>query len=232
MNEAKQYEIYCCYHRDLFPDLYGNQLDQVVFAKLGEYKPKFKPPKELDPKQFKSFRPLGKQFSETEFMLNLHYASDAGEYRLPEFLGFVQYDMDWCNSKNESIIDRVNKFDFNNHNKVIAFQYCPGDCIRRQTDGTLQLAQQLLAERNIVVTDEQIDNNWLAMCCSWFVHHTIFREICHLWDGIIDDPRVKAKSVIGREQGGVTERIACLYLLHRKVEMTHFNVYHQFFGGK
>lgn len=92
---AGHYNLYCCYHARVWPERYGKDIDRVTFVKLGDCRSDFCPPRSLSLRDFSTFVSLGRHFAEYELLLNLYWAWRAGEYAPPEYVGVVQYDMEF-----------------------------------------------------------------------------------------------------------------------------------------
>ena len=111
MPSKPHYALYCLYHNKVTPKYYGKQIDQVTFVKMDTGPYVFPSKKHIYLQKEDWFHPIGKEWAEYEFYYSLYKGYLEGKLELPEYMGFIQYDMEFKGKekkyKNTSIIDFI-----------------------------------------------------------------------------------------------------------------------------
>jgi len=253
MSPKPHYEIYYLYHNRVFPQYYGNQIDQVTFVKMDKGSYIFPSKKHIHLIKAPWFKPIGKEWAEYEFYYSLYKGYLEGKVELPEYLGFIQYDMEFKGKedryKNTSIIDFIEELIEKKelHEKtLISFQPYDFEMIYNQhyildpqrTDVTCDLSYEnclvtILRECNAYLYQNRAIDTFegvqLSICGSFLLHRNVFIQVMEFLSIVIEDDRLCVFDKNKRYQGGMAERYIAIFLIFLDLEQNEFDVHH--FGG-
>jgi len=245
------YEIYCLYHNKINKEYYGNQINKLTFVKLDCSEYVF-PAKKQIVLLNETFSQIGKEWAEYEFYYYLYKKHKKGEIKLPEYLGFIQYDMEFKSKqighKDESIIDFIEKLI--NENKLnpktmILFNPEPfmkmwkqniimapkrpdlkNDSSFENCFETIIKEYNFLEKKNIQLSD--LKNKNLAMCGAFLVHKSVFIKLMDFLSIIIESKKLEIYDKTNRMQGNFAERYAAIFLEAMNLNKIEFPVVHYF----
>jgi len=227
-----RYEIYCAYHSNVDPEAYGDQFDRPIFVKLGNDSTLAEVPRCLDLQSFRTFRRLGKEYAETEMLLNLYWADMAELWKPPDYVGFVHYDMSWRGAERPA----MTVSDYLDHcqlgaKKAVAFQPYDGGFILQQPgiEWVMELSRLLYATTSgTLLNRPHLGRARVSMCNAFVVHQSVFRRLCKVLSAIYESKELARCDVSDRIAGGVLERVAALHLFAEGLELIEFPLSHGF----
>lgn len=254
-NNIRQYEIYCLYHNNVSRYYYGKYMDQITFVKMDKGPYVFNASKHIYLVKEPYFKEIGKEFAEYEFYYSLYSGYKNGLIDLPEYLGFIQYDMEFFSREKEtdgiSLIDFVsNKFEKNKIDKetLVSFQSIDFDKIYKQnivmdinrtdvySDPNFEnCLDSIIRDYNFIKKDNiklsDFDSKKISMCGSFLVHRNIFIEIMDFLAIIIEDKRLNKFNKKERMQGLLLERYLAIFLFGLRLKQINFNLPHHSMTG-
>ncbi len=250
MNIKPEYEIYCLYHNNVFKRYYGDQIDKITFVKMDKGSYVFKSKKHIYLQRENWFHSIGKEWAEYEFYYSLYKGYKKGLIKLPEYIGFIQYDMSF-KSKNgmfrkTSIIDFVEDLIEKgklNEETVIVFQPHPFEIIYNQNyiinynrpDQHIDLYYEnclttIINQCNDYSGKKMNINDFkdesLSMCGSVFIHRDVFMKVMDFISNIIEEGRLNVFNKNDRLQGGFCERYFAVYIEYLKLNKIQFDLDH------
>jgi hypothetical protein len=244
------YQIYCLYHNKVTKRYYGNQIDQITFVKMDKGPYVFKAKKHIYLNKETWFHPIGKEWAEYEFYYSLYQGYKKGLIELPEYLGFIQYDMEFKGIedeyKNVSIIDfidgliRENKI---NSKTLISFksydfweiynQNIIMDPKRPEVKSDIKFENcydTIIKEYNIILNKKMslstLKESGLDMCSSFFIHRDIFVKMAEFISVIVEDGRLNNYKKEDRMQSGLMERYVSVFIGLSGLNKIVFSIFH------
>lgn len=227
-----EYTLYCIYHNQVWPELYGEHLNDVVFVKLGCHNCSFTPANRLDLTAFSTFRPMGRHFAEYEFYYNLYRAAETGEYDLPEYFGIIHYDMLPTSIEGIPIWDYLKSLSL--HPRLVvgfapySMQYCESQGLR--LSGEDCYVAILRDYNNFYGTNKHLHNtSWLPLCGAILQHKSSFMSLMRFLVAVLEGGLLDFCNVGQREQGGFLERYVAVHMvLQEGLDLRQFPLWHSF----
>ena len=252
MENNTNYQIYCLYHNKVFPRYYGNQIDKITFVKMGNSPYIFPSKKHITLFKEPYFEPIGKEWAEYEFYYSFYKGYKKGLIDLPEYLGFIQYDMEFKSKKinypGMSVIDFIEKLIKENKlnpKTIVSFQPTNFEniynehiimdpkrpCVRRDCNfenclQTIIKECNTITKKNLKISDLKGRN--IPICGAFFIHKSVFINIMESLSIIIEDGRLNIYNKKDRMQGGLSERYLAVLLEGVKLNKIEFPLKHHF----
>lgn len=251
-NKKIDYEIYCLYHNKVHREYYGPQIEKITFVKMGTSPYFFKGKKNILLSRTPYFRAIGKEWAEYELYYSIYKGYKEGMIKLPEYMGFIQYDMEFMAISGKyagmTIMDfiemliRQNKL---NSRTLIYFQPWSFKSLYEQhyimdpsrpniTQDPLfeNCMETIIKEYNLLtkshLTCEDFADKNLPVCGSFFVHKSVFIKIMSLLSKIIEDRRLEIYDRQKRVQGYLSERYLAVFIEGLNLNKIEFPLIHHF----
>ncbi len=224
VSNKNDYKIYCMYHDKIFADWYKGYVDQITFVKMDKSDFVFESKNHINLHKIEGFIPIGKQYVEYEFYYNL-YKQHMNGMELPEYLGFIQYDME-IYSNGISLFDFIDSCDLN-ENTAIYFQKATIGELKKQ-----KLAINRLNCIDLFVKECGIEFNYsnnVCLCGAFFVHRNVFVKLMELISPLIETKRLEVfHPTDKRYAGNLMERYIAMSLKSLELNEIYFTIYHHF----
>jgi hypothetical protein len=198
------------------------------------------------------FESIGKEWAECEFYYSFYKGYRKGLADLPEYLGFIQYDMEFKSKKinysGMSVIDFIEKLIKENKlnpKTIISFQPINFEVIYNQqvimdpkrpnaiSDPNFENCFQtiirecnVITRKNLKISDLKGRN--IPICGSFFIHKSVFINIMSSLSRIIEDGRLNIYNKKERMQGVLSERYLAVLLKGIKLKIIEFPLKHHF----
>ena len=244
------YKLYCLYHDKVFPEYYGDQIDKITFVKMDDGPYLYPALNHIYLQKEKWFHPIGKEWAEYEFYYSLYQGYKKGLIELPEYVGFIQYDMEFISRdtkyKNQTIINFIDSLFVSkkiNQKNVVIFHprsfkeiYSQnltmdinngsrwGNAIAKNCLDSIKedISKYLKKEFN-----NNFKNQYLALAGAFFVSQQSFIEIMDFLNTIIDSKKLDIYEKQRRMQGHFAERYVAIYIEEMNLEKILFPVKHK-----
>jgi hypothetical protein len=230
--ENKNYKIYCLYHNKVFADYYKNQADFVTFVKMDRSDFIFRAKNHIYLANEPYFEPIGEAWAEYEFYYSLYKGYSKGLVELPEYLGFIQYDMTFTAKKNEkrmSVMDFLDNLEKNRElNENILVLFCPANFYIIDLEKGLGKVSQFYNLQSLFeqMRPEILSGRRICTGSAFFVHKNIFLKLMESISPIIEKGRLSALDNVARVQGEFGEKYTGVFLASANLHEIEFPVKH------
>lgn len=256
MSTRPHYELYCLYHNQVFSEYYGDQIDQITFVKMDRGSYVFPAKKHIYLTKESWFKPIGKEWAEYELYYSLYRGYLDGKLELPEYLGFIQYDMEFEGKeekyKDTSVIDFIEDLiqkNQLNEKMFVSFQpessiyiwnqryimdpQRPNLCFDANFENCMDTITKDISDMlKIKIDMEILRNDYIPLCGSFIVHRSIFIDFMHFLSLIIDSGRLNMFKNRPMVAGAFLERYLAVYLWSRNLNSIRFPLKHYFITGE
>lgn len=233
-----KYTLFCLYHNKVFESFYSNQINRVTFVKLGSDSFIFQSKLTLNPYRIEGNCQLGRHYSEYEFFYNLIRFHECGSLSLPEYLGFIQYDMHFSynGAPLSKTLDRLKL------TKKTLIQFVPYkfETLWNQNMNMVQNKRGNTERVNAfikIVDDynsfhktnhklEELSGKNLAMAGSFLIHKSTFLKLMKFISPIIERGELESYDKTRRHQGHLLERYVAVFLFFEKLNEQYFPIKH------
>jgi len=256
MNKTPEYELYCLYH-DEVTNIYKNQQDRITFVKMNRSEYIYHSKKHIYLKLQDWFREIGKEYAEYEFYYSLYKGYKEKMVDLPEYLGFIHYDMHFCGKehkyKNITILDFIDNLISNNlldtdtlvsfqphdfwhiYNQNIILDYNEPDAFRLKDikNNCIDIISDECSKfANRYMNLEELSTNQLDMSGSFLLHRDKFIQIMEFLSKVIEDGKLNIFDKTKRRQGEYMERYAAIYINFLNFKKINFPIFHNYTNSK
>jgi hypothetical protein len=248
--DKNNYGIYCLYHDRVLPEYYGSQIDDITFVKKGDSPYLFHAKKHIHLSKTPYFSPIGIEWVDYDFYYSLYKGYLSGLVKLPEYLGFIHYDMELKSKdpkhKNLSVVDfiaQLEKKKILKKDTIISF--CPFDFEEIWDQHFIMdpkrpelfadpkfenCLETMTNEYNILekgsLKTSTLFKNRLDMCNSFLIHRDVFIKLLAFMSIIIEDGRLSVYSKEKRRQAHLAERYAAIFLQGENLKRIEFPLIH------
>ena len=254
-NLNPNYKLYCLYHDKVFPEYYGDQIDKITFVKMDDGPYLYPALNHIYLQKEKWFHPIGKEWAEYEFYYSLYQGYKKGLIELPEYVGFIQYDMEFISRDNKNRTVNVIEFIGNlikqkkiDEGTIISFQPYLFEKMYKQyyimnpnnpqiliDDNYENCLETIIRECNEYTGQSkelfEFTNKILGMCGAVYLHKNIFIKVLDFLSVIIEDKRLSIYNKENRIQGGMLERYFAIFLHYLNVKIIEFSLLHYYGAG-
>jgi len=243
------YKIYCLYHNKVYPKYYGDQIDRVTFVKMDKESYVFPAKNHIYLAKEKWFCPIGKEWAEYEFYYSLYKGYLAGQVELPEYLGFIHYDMEFRSKEKKysgmTVIDFIEELIKKGKlNRAILVSFNPESFISiyKQNLNIFYTSGERAVYQNCIdffishynhlekrsLKKKDLDDKNISICGSFFIHRSVFLKMMGFLSKIIESHILEGYNKNKRTQGTFAERYVAIFLEELRLDKIEFPLHHYF----